>query len=43
MIWEILVIWVICSDNDSDAQGNFRNFGNFGNSEIMEIKVNLDI
>ena len=31
VIWEILVIWVIGSDNDSDAEDKFGNLGDFGN------------
>ena len=29
VIWEILVIWVICPDNESVDKGNFGHLGNF--------------
>ena len=37
VIWEILVIWVICPVNESVDQGNLGHLGNLGNFDHLRI------
>ena len=38
VIWEILVIWVICPDRESVKQGNLGNLGNLGHLKIIWVQ-----